>query len=80
MDPSVCCLPALVALYKMHQLNIVDQVNCDGPVVKGKHLLQWMMAHVVLIECLVEFRYLALKELDKHHLKTERHLHVDAKS
>ena len=75
----MCCPPALVALYKVYQLSIVDQVKCDGPIVKGKHLLQWMMAHVVSIDGLVKLLYLVLKELDKQHRKAKHQLNSFSK-
>ena len=75
MDPPSCCvLPALAALYKGYHLDIVDQLNSDGPVVKGKNLLRWKEIHFDSIVDVLKWLHLVLKWMHKQHRKGEHQL------
>ena len=75
-----CVLPALVALYKGYLLNIVYQVNCGGPIVKGKSLLRWKVFPFNSIVDVLKWLHLVLKELDMRHPKIEYHVLYSATS
>ena len=75
----MCCLLALVALYKLHQLNAVYQRNYGGLDVKDGRLLHWKTAHVVFIEDIVKLQHPVLNESAKQHRKIVHQLYSFAK-